>query len=206
MRHRSPNGYRPIPDETGLKDGAIHAAEGAMETVKDKASAIGHRLHDTADHLSQQAHHAVDQGKTTVRKLKNEVKEGYEMGTERFGRACEDYPLAVGLGFAALGALAGLAIPRTAPEDEWMGERSDQLVQDTKEKAGELLETGKAVGNRVLQTVKEEAEEQGFTPGAISDKLSELAESGSQIVQKAREEAIQASTDEGLTSAPKQDA
>jgi hypothetical protein len=203
VRYRADNGSRPSPNEGGLMDDAKHTAKETYDTVKEKALVIGDKLHEKTDHLSQQAHHAMDQGKTTVLKLKNEVKEGYHMGTERFGRACDDYPLAVGLAFAALGALAGLVIPRTRQEDKWMGDRSDQLVQETKEKAEDLLETGKAVGNRVLQTVKEEVEEQGLTPAAVAEKISELAESGGHIVQKAKQQALQASKDEGLTPAPR---
>ena len=41
----------------------------------------------------------------------------------------EEYPLAVGIGFAALGALIGVLLPRTRREDELLGEQSDQLVE-----------------------------------------------------------------------------
>ncbi len=55
----------------------------------------------------------------------------------------------VGIGFAALGALIGVLLPRTRQEDELLGEQSDQLVKATKEKGEELLERGKAVAQRV---------------------------------------------------------
>jgi hypothetical protein len=193
-RHRANSGTnRQSSYDDGMMDDAKGAASGALQSVKSKTSAIGAKLHESTDHLSHQAHHAMDEGKLAVRRLTNEVKEGYQLGTRRFGRACDDYPLAVGVGFAALGVLAGLAIPRTRAEDEWMGERSDQLVQESKDKAEELLET-----------VQEEAEERGFTPETVAEKISEFAASGKQVVQKARQEVVQASKEEGLVPAPKE--
>ena len=47
----------------------------------------------------------------------------------------EEYPLAVGVGFAALGALIGVLLPRTRQEDELLGEQSDELVRQRKRKA-----------------------------------------------------------------------
>ena len=60
-----------------------------------------------------------------------------------------DTPLAVGLSFAALGALVGVLLPHTRREDQLLGERSDQVVEAAKEKGQELLERGKDVAERV---------------------------------------------------------
>lgn len=75
-------------------------------------------------------------------------------GTGRFKAACDEYPLAVGVGFAALGALAGLAIPRTGQEDRWIGERSDFLKKRFRGAAAEAAE-------RVVERVVEQAIDHG---------------------------------------------
>lgn len=184
-RKRSSPGKLEKAKETATK--AKEAAAGAIGTVKEKASEISEKMHHTSEQISEQAHGAVER----ARHMKEELRSGYQMSTERFLEAADQYPLAVGAGFLALGALVGLVIPRTRREDELMGEQSDQLVQETKEKAGELLETGKVVGERVLETVKEEAREQGLSVGDLKDK-------GTQIAQKAREEAMHAAEEQGL--------
>ena len=88
-----------------------------------------------------------------------------------------EYPLAVAIGFAAAGALFGVLLPRTRSEDEFMGEKSDQLLDATKEKGEELLERGKAVAEHVAETAMGEARQQGLTPEAATDKISEIVES-----------------------------
>ena len=111
----------------------------------------------------------------------------------------EEYPLALGLGFAALGALIGVLLPRTRQEDKLLGEESDQLVKATKEKGQELLERGKVVAGRVAESVLEDAKQQGLTPEAVTDKISEFAGKVGEVVHKAKEEAGTAARDENLT-------
>lgn len=181
---------------------AKDAASSAIDTVREKTHQIGEKVQDAKGRLEQQAHLAVDRSKSAARHVSHELKDGYHAAEEKFTRACDEYPLAVGVAFAALGALAGLIIPRTRREDELMGEHSDRLVEETKEKASELLETGKEVGNQILQTVQKEAREQGFTASAVTDTLSDLAEKGGELLHKAKEQAIHAAEDKGLNLTP----
>jgi hypothetical protein len=86
----------------------------------------------------------------------------------------EEYPLAVGFGFAALEALIGVLLPRTRREDELLGEHSDQLVKAKKEKGEELIERGKVVAQRVSESAVEEARfyqrKSVFPPPAVLPK------------------------------------
>ena len=111
----------------------------------------------------------------------------------------EEYPLAVGVGFAALGALIGVLLPGTRREDELLGKHSDQLVKATKEKGEELLQRGKAVAQRVTESAVEEAREQGLTPETVGERISEFAGRVGEVVQKAKEEVGTAAKDEKLT-------
>ena len=111
----------------------------------------------------------------------------------------EEYPLAVGVGFAALGALIGVLLPGTRREDELLGEHSDQLVKATKAKGEELLQRGKAVAQRVTESAVEEAREQGLTPETVGERISEFAGKVGEVVQKAKEEVATVAKDEKLT-------
>ena len=201
-QERFATGARPTNDLAGPSssklDDAKEAASGAMGHARERFSEIGDRFHDSRAHAGERAHDAIDRGKSMARRLKHELSDGYHMGADRVGRACDEYPLAIGAAFAALGALAGLAIPKTRREDEWMGERSDQLARQTKEKAGDLVQTGKAVGHRVLEGVKEEASKQGLTGDAVARTISEVAEKSGEVIHRAKEEAAQAAKEEGL--------
>ena len=85
-------------------------------------------------------------------------------GGEKFRTARNEFPLAVGLGFAAVGALAGLMIPRTRKEDEWMGQQSDALKDQFRETASSATNTVTTQSRQALLDVKEQ------TLGAVSEK------------------------------------
>ncbi len=199
--------FGPDATETkgpGMMDKAKEGAAGAVDTAKDKLSDMSEGLHHQADHMNEWAHGTYDRSRSAAQKLKRDLKDGYHRSAVKIEDAVEEYPLAVGVAFAALGALAGLAIPRTRREDELLGDRSDHLFDAAKEKGSELLESGKAVGARVVETIKEEAAEQGLTGDAIGEKLAQLADKSGEVVKKAKEEAVHAAEDEGIKpQAPK---
>jgi hypothetical protein len=108
----------------------------------------------------------------------------------------------VAIGFAAAGALFGVLLPRTRPEDEFMGEKSDQLLDATKEKGEELLERGKAVAEHVAETAMGEARQQGLTPEAATDKISEIAGKFGEIAHKVTDEGKAAAKENLMPEAP----
>lgn len=122
----------------------------------------------------------------------NSVSDAYNETAERFQDAHEDYPLAVGAGFLALGALAGLALPRTRREDRWMGDASDQVVDDVWQAGEEAIDRGKEVVDETLNTARESADEHGLSGES-------LVERASNVVQEATASAKQAAKNEGLT-------
>jgi ElaB/YqjD/DUF883 family membrane-anchored ribosome-binding protein len=155
---------------------AKDAVSGAAESIRDKFSSVG-----------DAAQGAVEQGRSAARTVSRSVESGYRTGADQFGNAVEQYPLAVGIGFAALGVLAGVLLPRTRREDQLLGEHSDQLVDAAREKGQEMFESGKEVAQRVGSAVADEAQNQGL--------VSKVGE----VVRKAKDEATQAAKDEGLT-------
>jgi hypothetical protein len=174
---------------------AKDAAGDAMESAKDKVVEASHAVHDKAEHAARTL---VEGGRNTVAKARSGLADGYRASAEQFGKAVEEYPLGLGLAFAALGALVGLSLPHTRKEDELMGEQSDAVIESVKEKGEELLETGKAVGARVVETIKEEAQEQGLTPEKVVDGIAGIAAKGAEVVAKAKDEAARALEDQGL--------
>lgn len=193
------NDPTPIsPDHPERETGAstLSAVGGSVNHAKETISGVmansKEKVSEYSGAASEMSHRALRRGKSTVRKMGHEIAHGYERGTESFTRAVESYPLGVGLAFAALGALVGLAFPHTTKEDELMGLKSEELLDTAKEKGGQLLETGIELSGRVLESVKEEAREQGFTGHGLAETLSDIADKGAKVAQKANAEVTQA--------------
>jgi len=168
---------------------AREAVSGAAETLRKKASGIGDAVQVVADTVGQRTHEYYEQGRSAGRRLSHGLEVGYQSGTEQFQSAVQEYPLGVGIGFAAIGALLGLLLPRTRREDELLGERSDELVESVKEAGKEALEHGKQIASRVAEAAAGEAERQGLTAQSATGAISEFAGKAGEVLRKAKEEA-----------------
>jgi ElaB/YqjD/DUF883 family membrane-anchored ribosome-binding protein len=177
---------------------AKHAASEVAEATKEKASALGEAASEAAENFTRRAQDVYSQGRSTAERVGHQMQQGYRSGTEQLEMGMREYPLAVAIGFAAAGALFGVLLPRTRSEDAFMGEKSDQLLDATKEKGQELLERGKAVAEGVAETAMGEARQQGLTPEAATEKISEIAGKVGEIAHKVTEEAGKAAEKENL--------
>ena len=200
--------YQTEMDESGpgfaesAKEKLEHAKEavaGVAQAAKEKVSALGDATTSAAEDTGRRAQQVYQDGRSTALKMGRSIESGYHSSARQLESAMEEYPLAVGIGFAALGALIGVLLPRTRREDELLGEQSDQLVEATKEKGQELLERGKVVAERVAESALDEARQQGLTPEAASETISDLAGKVGEVARKAKEEAGTAAKDENLT-------
>lgn len=167
----------------------------AASGIKDRMSQAGHRagsaLHGTAHRagsaLHGTAHTAGQYGSQGGRAIAQRSR----MAGSRMRSMGDEYPLAAGAAFLAAGLLAGLLLPRTQREDQWLGEASDELFDHAKETGRELAQRGKAVLNETAAVALDEAEARGATPGSLAEKagrvLSEAVRAGKEA---AKEEGI----------------
>jgi hypothetical protein len=85
--------------------------------------------------------------------------------TRRVAGLAKENPLGLAIGAAALGFLAGLAVPSTRVEDEKLGRMSDQVMDKVKETGQEALDRGKQVAQEVASsaadTAKDKTQEHG---------------------------------------------
>jgi ElaB/YqjD/DUF883 family membrane-anchored ribosome-binding protein len=141
------------------KDKLHQAKETVAElagTAKEKVAAWGSAASEAAEGVGRRTHEVYQQGHSTAVTMSDSIQRKYRSGAEQLEIAMREYPLAVGLGFAAVGALIGVLLPHTRREDQLLGEHSDQLVEAAKEKGQELLERGKDVAERVAGSALEE--------------------------------------------------
>jgi len=186
----------------GVKEKAVDLASAAGDKISGAASTVGDKISDTAssvgDKISGTASSVGDKMADAGRSARRYSARGAEAVTrqasvlgDRFREAGDDYPLAVGGAFLAAGLLAGLLLPRTKKEDEWMGEASDELKEQTREKAEELAQRGKEAAVKTAGAALDEAKARGITPESVAEKTSRVvSEAVNAGKQAAREEGI----------------
>jgi hypothetical protein len=134
----------------------------AKEAVTGTASRAGDTVGDTASRVGE-ATPSGDQVRGTAR---------------RAAGLAQENPLGLALGAAAIGFLAGLAVPSTRVEDERLGQVADEVKDRVRETGQEALERGKEVAREAASSTAEAAREQG----------QDLAASARQRSQEVREQ------------------
>jgi ElaB/YqjD/DUF883 family membrane-anchored ribosome-binding protein len=202
---RSRQSYAGTPDYPGTRDAwqeegesklgtatdAVKSAAGsaadlasnAKEKVSDFASQAGDKLGDLTDRVKEQASGLTDKVKVQASELGDRVQEGTRKARLGFWQLLEERPLVVGAATLAVGLLAGLSIPSTDVEDEFMGETRDQLLDTAKETGREVMEKGKTVAGAAVDAVKHAAEEQNLTVDSLTEKVKAVANEAKEAVK-----------------------
>jgi hypothetical protein len=127
----------------------------AKDAVSDKVENMKLKVSDTATRAKKAVVGTASRaGDATP--SRGQVK---QTGRRAAGMAKEN-PLGLAIGAAALGFLAGLAVPSTRVEDEKLGPVADQVKDRVKETGQEALDRGKQVAQEVASTATETAKEQ----------------------------------------------
>ena len=185
-----------------MKDKATDVASAAGDKISDAASAVGAGISDAAssfgDTISSAASSVGDTMADAGRSARTYSARGAQVVSrqasmlgDRFREASDEYPLAVGGAFLAAGLLAGLLLPRTEKEDEWMGKASDELKEQTRLKTERLAQRGKEAAAKTAGAALDEAEARGITPDSLAEKTSRVvSEAVSAGKETARKEGI----------------
>jgi len=119
-------------------------AQDKMGQVADKAQDVGGQIQDQAQQMASQAQYQAYRAK------------GW------FERTMDENPLAIGLVAVAAGALAGMAVPETDQERQWMGPARDQLVEKAQDVAQDTADKVQHVAEQATNTAKNEAKNQNL--------------------------------------------
>ena len=144
----------------------------AKDAVSDKVEIMKSKVSDTATRAKEAVVGTASRASDAT-PSRGQVKQA---GRRAAGMAKEN-PLGLAIGAAALGFLAGLAVPSTRVEDEKLGPVADQVKDRVKETSQEALDRGKQVAQEVASTAADTAKEQTQEQG------QELAESVTQNAQ-----------------------
>jgi gas vesicle protein len=127
----------------------------AKDAVSDKVENMKSKVSDTATRAKEAVVGTASRaGEATP--SRGQVKQA---GRRAAGMAKEN-PLGLAIGAAAVGFLAGLAVPSTRVENERLGPVADQVMDKVKETGQEALDRGKQVAQEVASSAADTAKEQ----------------------------------------------
>ena len=164
-----------------MKERAAESIHGAREGAAERTEMLRQRAAEKKEYYRAMA-------AERAAYLKERAGQRYHDGVEALKHTAHEHPLGLGLGFLALGVVAGMLLPSTRREDELVGPARDRLVHRTRSMAEEAARRGKQVARTAVETAKTEAQAQGLTPEALKEK-------GKHVVEAARKTAEA----EGLT-------
>jgi len=155
----------------------------AKEAVSDKVETVKSKVSDTATRAKEAVAGTTSRvGDATP--SRGEVTQQ----TRRAAGLAKENPLGLAIGAAAIGFLAGLAVPSTRVEDERLGPVADQVKDKARETGQEALDRGRQVAQEVASTAADTARERTQEHG------QELADSARQSAQEVASQARQSSS------------
>ena len=182
-----PESYALPHHYTGDSDSS---SDGTMSKLKNKSSELkqkaGASLQNMKERTTEKTAALRRRASERGAQLKEKARHGYEQGYESFKHTAEERPLAVGLGFLAIGVVAGMLLPSTRKEDELVGPTRDRLVNRSREVAEDAVDRGKQVARTAYDVAAREAREQGLTPEVLKEKTKAVA---SQVKEATRDDA-----------------
>jgi ElaB/YqjD/DUF883 family membrane-anchored ribosome-binding protein len=155
----------------------------AKEAVSDKVENVKSKVSDTATRAKEAVVGTASKAGDSVSGAASRVGDATPSGgqvnqkTRQVAGLAKENPLGLAIGAAAIGFLAGLAVPSTRVEDEKLGPVADQVKDKVKETGQEALDRGKQVAQEAASTATDSAKQSAQEHG------QELAESATQNAQ-----------------------
>jgi hypothetical protein len=162
---------------------AKDAVSEKVENVKSKVSDTATRAKEAVTGTTSRASDRVVDATPSSGQVKQQAR--------RTAGLAKENPLGLAIGAAAVGFLAGLAVPSTRVEDEKLGPMADQVKDKVKETGQEAMERGRQVAQEVASTAADTAKSSTKAHG------QELADSAKQSAQDVRSEAGSSSPSSG---------
>jgi len=138
----------------------------AKDAVSDKVENMKAKVSDTATRAKEAVVGTASRAGNTMSDTTSRVGDATPSGgqvTQQAKRAvglAQENPLGLAVGAAAVGFLAGLAVPSTRVENERLGPVADQVKDRVKETGQEALDRGKQVAQEVASSAADTAKEQ----------------------------------------------
>jgi ElaB/YqjD/DUF883 family membrane-anchored ribosome-binding protein len=166
----------------------------AKEAVSDKVENVKAKVSDTATRAKEAVVGSASRAGDSVGDAASRVGDAtpsrgeVRQTTRRAAGIARENPLGLAIGAAAVGFLAGLAVPSTRVEDEKLGPVADQVKDRVKETGQEALDRGRQVAREAAGAATDTARQ------SARDHGEQLAGSAKESAQEAASEARRSST------------
>ncbi|HEY0492958.1 MAG TPA: hypothetical protein VGD57_05785 [Candidatus Dormibacteraeota bacterium] len=127
-------------------------------TIGDTATQVGSAVGETATQVGDRVSAAGDQVRYTTGQLVSQAGQRAQRLQGTLSRTMEENPLPVGIAVLGLGALVAALVPKTAAEDQVLGETRDRLM----DKAQEVGQKVSRVAERAGAAARDEAQSQNL--------------------------------------------
>ena len=137
----------------GAVDSAMGQGRAAVDTIGDTAGEVGERVQEAAGQVTDRAQELTGQAQSTAQDT-----------VARLQDMARQNPVGAAVAVAGLGAAIGMLLPRTAKEDQIMGDARDQLAEQASQKVQEVGDKVQKVVEASANTARQEAVAQDLTP------------------------------------------
>lgn len=175
-----------VTEKTGELAHSVKEKTGELaQTLKEKTGEFTHNIKEKSMDKAARLKEATSRFGTESRQRAGAA---IHVAEEKFSTATNNYPLAMGLGFLAIGVLAGLSLPRTRIEDQTMGARADELKDKIRTQGRQVVETAQRAASAAVGAAGQAAESHGITAQNLGEKIkhvaSEAAHAASETAQR----------------------
>jgi len=175
----TPDDIREEIEETRSRMGETVEAIGYKADVKSRMKeSVAEKKDSLVGSISGGKNAVVGKADSLVSRVGGVVPDGQQVkvGAAKVGVSKEN-PLGLAVAGAAVGFVLGTLLPKTAVEDEKLGQVSDQVTDKVKEASHEALDRGKSVAQDAIQAASDTAQENGqHQADAMSDSLRDKAQ------------------------------
>ena len=194
-----------------LSERARQTGADLSERARQTGADVSERARRTGAELSERARQTGADLSEGARRTREQAVERAQIGAHRLEstvqNALRENPLAVGALAFAIGTAAGLMLPRTRREDEWMGTKKDKLLSRAEGAARSAIDTVENKVGALTGGATQEHEE----PRAQASAGEELETPGGEATAGMATEAVEpsapaseTSVDEAASATPEQ--
>lgn len=151
-----------------VQDAVENAAASAQKQVTDMTSTVQHKAGEVASKASEVASNLQTKATELSSNVHGKVREQTdylsqqaryqaERASQGFQDTLEQNPLALGAAAIAVGAMVGLMLPRTRPENQLMGGARDHLMGQAQNAAKDTIKKVEQVATQAYRSAEETA-------------------------------------------------
>ncbi|WP_299793857.1 DUF3618 domain-containing protein [uncultured Marivita sp.] len=179
----------------GAGESVAGSAEDLATSASERATALRERLAEGTENFTEEARNRVIAARERALEARDAAASYARQGREHTVDIFEEQPLIAGALAVALGAALGAALPRSRVEDQYLGETSDQLMdeaerifQEEKQKLGKVAKAATDEAKSIVSEAKKDADDAAPAETAAQAVADKAKFSGKRTVDAAESE------------------